>query len=99
MSGHKPVGYTLALYAPNAPTRYLRLLGAGRFEWVESITTNMLTPPVTLFRSHISALSYAEKHFPIFSSYMDAEPIYEVIGRGCLKSYIPDYQFYEEDQQ
>ena len=99
MSEHKPIGYALALYAPNTPTKYLRLLGTGKFEWVENIATNMLSPPVTLFRSYVSALSYADKHFPILSSYVDAEPVYEFIARGCLKSYIPDYHFYEEDNQ
>lgn len=90
----KPIGYALALYAPNAPTRYLRLSSAGRFEWVEHIMTNAFVPPVTLFRSYISALSYADKHFPVLASHMDVEPVYEFIGRGCLKSYIPDYHFY-----
>lgn len=99
MSGYKPIGYALAFYAYDATTKYLWLLGPGKFEWVPYVTTNACAPPVTLFRSAASALSYAEKHFPIFSSYMDAEPVYDLIGRGSTKSYVPDYQFYEEDSQ
>ena len=97
MSEYKPIGYAMALYAPNAPTKYLRLLSSGRFEWVEHIMTNTTVPPITLFRSYIAALSYADKHFPILASYMDVELVYEFIGRGCTKSCAPDYQFYEED--
>lgn len=103
---NKPIGYAIETRGLlDRSVWRLRIAGDGvmNTDWIPVNPTDIvLGAPLlfTLFHTSETAAKYAAENFPLLvQNSLYVVPIHLIIGRGCLKSYIPDYHFYEEDNQ
>lgn len=101
---NKPIGYAIETRGLLDNTVWrLRITGEGvmNMDWIKVNPTDIALGDrllFTLFHTPEAAAKYAAENFPpLTQSSLYVVPIHLIIGRGCLKSCIPDYQFYEED--